>query len=71
MRCRPILQRGYKKEEGGTGNGERGTGDRENGGKKPNVNPVLINNSLTHCYFFPFFKWHFPVPLEPRKLLEA
>ena len=71
MRCRPILQRGYKKEEGGTGNGERGTGDRENGGKKPNVNPVLINNSLTHWYFFPFFKWHFPVPLEPRKLLEA
>lgn len=51
--------------------GERGTGNRENGGKKPNVNPVGINNSLTHCYFFPFFKWNFPVPLELRKLLEA
>ena len=66
MRCRPILQRGYKKEEGGTGNGEQGKW-----GKKPNVNPVPISNSLTHCYFFPFFKWNFPVPLELRKLLEA
>lgn len=60
-----------RKGERGTLNGERGTGNRENGGKKPNVNPVRINNSLTHCYFFPFFKWNFPVPLELRKLLEA
>ena len=64
MRCRPILQRGYKKEEGGTGNGERGTGDRENEGKKPNVNPVLINNSLTHCYFSHFSNGIFPYPLN-------
>lgn len=53
--------------------GERGTGNGKQGkwGEKPNVNPVRINNSLTHCYFLPFFKWNFPVPLELRKLLEA
>jgi len=54
----------YKKQE-------RRTGNREKGKKNPNVNPVPISDSLTHSYFFPFFKWNFPVPLELRKLLEA